>query len=149
MIFIDTISALSNMAVKIIITMERRVRGKLACSVWDGGKDGDNIKILPIVILRHIRKCADESLLQDRASVFGGEVTDYMEFIRQNWLGKRRSDCVGLIKGCGWYDSASGEIVVGSNDMVDVGANAMFTNAMVKGTIDTINHALSTIIVSV
>lgn len=79
-----------------------------------------------------------ESLLQDRASVFGGEVTDYMEFIRQNWLGKRCSDCVGLIKGYGWYDSASGEIVVGSNGMADVGANAMFANATVKGTIDTI-----------
>ena len=63
-----------------------------------------------------------ESLLQDRASVFGGEVTDYMEFIRQNWLGKRCSDCVGLIKGYGWYDSASGEIVVGSNGMADVGS---------------------------
>ncbi len=41
-------------------------------------------------------------------------------------------------KGYGWYDSASGEIVVGSNGMADVGANAMFANATVKGTIDTI-----------
>lgn len=24
--------------------------GKLACTVWSGGKDGDNIKILPIAI---------------------------------------------------------------------------------------------------
>lgn len=79
-----------------------------------------------------------ESLLQDRATVFGSEVTDYMDFIRQNWLGKRTADCVGLIKGYGWYDSASGEIVVGSNGMMDVGANAMFANATVKGTIDTI-----------
>lgn len=79
-----------------------------------------------------------EGLLQDRAAVFGGEVTDYMDFIRQNWLGKRTADCVGLIKGYGWYDSASGEIRVGSNGMMDVGANAMFANATVKGTIDTI-----------
>ena len=79
-----------------------------------------------------------ESLLQDRAAVFGSEVTDYMDFIRQNWLGKRTADCVGLIKGYGWYDSASGEIRVGSNGMMDVGANAMFANATVKGTIDTI-----------
>ena len=74
-----------------------------------------------------------ESLLQDRAAVFGGEVTDYMDFIRQNWLGKRTADCVGLIKGYGWYDAESGEIKVGSNGMMDVGANAT-----VKGTIDTI-----------
>lgn len=79
-----------------------------------------------------------ESLLQDRAAVFGGEVTDYMDFIRQNWLGKRTADCVGLIKGYGWYDAESGEIKVGFNGMMDVGANAMFANATVKGTIDTI-----------
>ena len=79
-----------------------------------------------------------ENLLQDRAAVFGSEVTDYMDFIRQNWLGKRTADCVGLIKGYGWYDAESGEIKVGSNGMMDVGANAMFSNATVKGTVDTI-----------
>ena len=79
-----------------------------------------------------------ESLLQDRAAVFGSEVTDYMDFIRQNWLGKRTADCVGLIKGYGWYDSTSGEIRVGSNGMMDVGANAMFANATVKGTLDSV-----------
>ena len=76
-----------------------------------------------------------ESILQDRASVFGGEVTSYMDFIRSNWLGKRTADCVGLIKGYGWYDSKSGKITVGSNGMADVGANGMFENAKVKGTI--------------
>lgn len=79
-----------------------------------------------------------ESLLQDRASVFGGQVTSYMDFIRANWMGKRTSDCVGLIKGYGWYDAESGEIVVGSNGMMDVTANGMFDAATVKGTIDTI-----------
>ncbi len=44
----------------------------------------------------------------------------------------------GLIKGYGWYDSASGEIRVGSNGMMDVSANGMFENAAIKGTIDTI-----------
>ena len=79
-----------------------------------------------------------ENLLQDRAAVFGSEVTDYMDFIRQNWIGKRTADCVGLIKGYGWYDAESGEIKVGSNGMMDVDANAMFSNATMKGTIDTI-----------
>ena len=79
-----------------------------------------------------------ENLLQDRAAAFGSEVTDYMDFIRQNWIGKRTADCVGLIKGYGWYDAESGEIKVGSNGMMDVGANAMFSNATMKGTIDTI-----------
>ena len=30
--------------------MERRVSGKLSCTVWIGGKDGDSIKVLPIDI---------------------------------------------------------------------------------------------------
>jgi len=28
--------------------------GKLSCTVWDGGKGGDNIKVLPIVIVRYV-----------------------------------------------------------------------------------------------
>lgn len=79
-----------------------------------------------------------ESILQDRASVFGGQVTNYMDFIRENWLGKRTADCVGLIKGYGWYNAESGKFVVGSNGMMDVTANGMFDAATVKGTIDTI-----------
>ena len=77
-----------------------------------------------------------ESLLQDRASVFGGQVTSYMDFIRSNWMGKRTADCVGLIKGYGWYNAESGEIVVGSNGMMDettknqVLAQASFLRAM-------------------
>ena len=61
-----------------------------------------------------------------------------MDFIRSNWMGKRTADCVGLIKGYGWYNAESGEIVVGSNGMMDVTANGMFDAATVKGTIDTI-----------
>ena len=70
--------------------------------------------------------------------MFGGQVTGYMDLIRQNWLGKRTADCVGLIKGYGWYDAESGEIKVGSNGMADVTANGMFEAAEIKGTIDTI-----------
>ena len=79
-----------------------------------------------------------KSILQNRASVFGSQVTSYMDFIRSNWMGKRTSDCVGLIKGYGWYNAESGEIKVGSNGMMDVSANGMFENATIKGTIDTI-----------
>lgn len=32
--------------------MESRVRGKPSCTVWSGGKSGDNIKGLPITISR-------------------------------------------------------------------------------------------------
>ena len=85
-----------------------------------------------------LRKRFDGVAFTGQSAVFGSEVTSYMDFIRHNWLGKRTADCVGLIKGYGWYNPDSGEIVVGSNGMMDVGANAMFANAAVKGTIDTI-----------
>lgn len=76
--------------------------------------------------------------LERLESVFGSHVTDYDDFIRHNWLGKRTADCVGLIKGYGWYDTESGKITVGSNGMQDVTADGMFSAATEKGTIDTI-----------
>ena len=33
---------------------------------------------------------------------FGSHVTDKEEYIKSHWLGRRTSDCVGLIKGYGW-----------------------------------------------
>ena len=83
-------------------------------------------------------KLLDEAELERLESVFGSHVTDYDEFIRANWLGKRTADCVGLSKGYGWYDTQSGKINVGSNGMQDVTANGMFQAASEKGTIDTI-----------
>lgn len=79
-----------------------------------------------------------EELLQDRASMFGEQVTGFEKFIRENWMRRRTADCVGLIKGYGWYTPDSGEIVVGTNGMADVTANGMYDAATVKGTIDTI-----------
>jgi len=79
-----------------------------------------------------------EKLLQDRASMFGEQVTGFEDFIRENWMRRRTADCVGLIKGYGWYNPDSGEIEVGTNGMADVTANGMFDAAIVKGTIDTI-----------
>ena len=80
----------------------------------------------------------DKTELERLESVFGAHVTDYDDFIRHNWLGKRTADCVGLIKGYGWYDTESGKIAVGSNGMQDVTADGMFSAAIEKGTIDTI-----------
>ncbi len=66
------------------------------------------------------------------------EVGNYADFIKQNWLGRRTADCVGLIKGYGWLNAETNEIVYGTNGMPDISANAMFENATEKGTIDTI-----------
>lgn len=80
----------------------------------------------------------DKTELERLESVFGTHVTDYDDFIRHNWLGKRTADCVGLIKGYGWYDTESEKITIGSNGMQDVTADGMFSAATEKDTIDTI-----------
>lgn len=68
---------------------------------------------------------------------FGSHVTDKEEYIKSHWLGRRTSDCVGLIKGYGWYDETSGTIKYGTNDMKDVTADGMFNAAVEKGPIST------------
>ncbi len=68
---------------------------------------------------------------------FGSHVTDKEEYIKSHWLGRRTSDCVGLIKGYGWYDETSGTIKYGANGMKDVTADGMFNAAVKKGPIST------------
>lgn len=68
---------------------------------------------------------------------FGSHVTDKEEYIKSHWLGRRTSDCVGLIKGYGWYDETSGTIKYGTNGMKDVTADGMFNAADEKGPIST------------
>ena len=68
---------------------------------------------------------------------FGSHVTDKEEYIKSHWLGRRTSDCVGLIKGYGWYDESSGTIMYGTIGMKDVTADGMFNAAVEKGPIST------------
>lgn len=78
-----------------------------------------------------------EKELNRLKGVFGSYVTDKEDYIRSHWLGERTSDCVGLIKGYGWYDDTSGTIKYGTNGMKDVTADGMFSAATEKGTINT------------
>ncbi len=64
-------------------------------------------------------------------------VGNYEDFIRNNWLGGRTTDCVGLIKGYGWFDTETKTIGYGTNDMPDVSADGMYNAATVKGSMDT------------
>lgn len=64
-------------------------------------------------------------------------VGKYEDFIRSHWLGRRTTDCVGLIKGYGWLDPDTGKIRYGSNGMPDLGANGMCQSAKVKGPMST------------
>lgn len=78
-----------------------------------------------------------EKELNRLKGVFGTHVTDKEEYIRSHWLGRRTSDCVGLIKGYGWYNEESGTIKYGTNGMKDVTADGMYAAATEKGTINT------------
>lgn len=82
-------------------------------------------------------KVLTEKELNRLKSVFGSHVTDKEDFIRANWLGRRTSDCVGLIKGYGWYDNDSGTIKYGTNGMRDVTADGMYQAAIEKGPMST------------
>lgn len=75
--------------------------------------------------------------LKKLEKTFGSHVTDKEEYIKSHWLGRRISDCVGLIKGYGWYDETSGTIKYGTNGMKDVTADGMFNAAVEKGPIST------------
>ena len=79
-----------------------------------------------------------ESLFESKQEQYPDDVGGKADFIRDNWLGRRTADCVGLIKGYGWLDPESLSIKYGTNGMLDVGANAMHTNAVIKGDISTI-----------
>lgn len=76
--------------------------------------------------------------LNSKAKQYPDEVGGKEEYIRTHWLGGRTADCIGLIKGYGWYDCESGSITYGTNDMPDIGADTMYENATEKGTIDTL-----------
>ena len=79
-----------------------------------------------------------ELLFESKLRQYPEGVGNYEEFIRSNWLGGRTADCVGLIKGYGWLDADALTIRYGTNGMPDIGADAMYRNATVKGSIDTI-----------
>ena len=79
-----------------------------------------------------------EGLFQAKLEQYPDGVGNYEEFIRNNWVGKRTTDCCGLIKGYGWLDPETMSINYGTNGMPDLGANQMYYNASESGTIDTI-----------
>ena len=79
-----------------------------------------------------------EAVLNGKVSQYPDEVGGKEEYIRTHWLGRRTADCIGLIKGYGWYDCESGSIAYGTNDMPDIGTDTMYENATEKGTIDTL-----------
>lgn len=78
------------------------------------------------------------SLYKAKAEQYPDEVGGYADFIEEHWIGGRTADCVGLIKGYGWFNPETGKIEYGTNGMPDIGADTMYANAEESGTIDTI-----------
>lgn len=74
-----------------------------------------------------------DSLFESKLAQYPDGVGNYEDFIRENWLGGRTTDCVGLIKGYGWLDISDMSIGYAINGMPDVGADQMYANATVKG----------------
>ena len=79
-----------------------------------------------------------ESMLTAKMEQYPDEVATKEQFIRDTWLGKRTADCVGLIKGYGWFNTVSQDTEIGANGMQDLSANGMYDVATVKGEISTI-----------
>lgn len=78
-----------------------------------------------------------DSLFSSKLEQYPDGVGNYEDFIRNNWLGGRTTDCVGLIKGYGWLNPDTLGIEYGTNGMPDIGADSMYKNATVSGPMDT------------
>lgn len=83
-------------------------------------------------------KVLDDALLSAKLEQYPDNVGVYEDFIRENWLGGRTADCIGLIKGYCWYDPVTGKVDYAVNGMPDIGADYMYNSVAEKGTIDTI-----------
>lgn len=76
-----------------------------------------------------------QSLFEYKLVQYPDGVGNYEEFIRTHWLGRRTTDCIGLIKGYGWLDPYSCTIKYGTNGMPDYSADYMH-NVAVEGGFD-------------
>ena len=73
------------------------------------------------------------SLLEYKVNQYPDGVGKYRTFIEQNYLHRRTTDCIGLVKSYGWFNPETGGIDYGSNGMPDYSANEMYRNAVSKG----------------
>jgi hypothetical protein len=73
-----------------------------------------------------------QGLFQEKLTQYPDGVGKYADFIKANWLNKRSTDCVGLIKGYTWWNGKDPVYTPST----DVSANGMFQAATEKGTIN-------------
>lgn len=75
-----------------------------------------------------------ESLFAYKLEQYPDGVGNYEDFIRDNWLGRRTTDCCGLIKGYSWLNPDTLAIEYATNGMPDYGANQLYASAEEYGT---------------
>ena len=73
------------------------------------------------------------SLFEYKLEQYPEGVGNYEDFIRENWLGRRTADCIGLIKGYGWFDPETGKFSYAVNGVPDYGANDMYCTSVKAG----------------
>lgn len=74
------------------------------------------------------------SLLNQKIKQYPNGVGKYTSYIRNNYMGKKVTDCVGLIKGYYWSEGSK----IKYNSATDVNANMMYNKATKKGKIGSI-----------
>lgn len=77
------------------------------------------------------------ALFNYKLNQYPDAIGKYADFIRENWLDRRTTDCVGLIKGYGWLDPDTGTINYATNGMPDFSADQMYRSASESGSMDT------------
>ena len=73
------------------------------------------------------------SVLEYKAEQYSDGVGIYEDFIREHWLGRRTADCIGLVKGYGWFDADTGKFGYETNGVPDYGANDMYRTSVQAG----------------
>ena len=104
-------------------------------------------------LVEHAKKALDEKwgyvwgtfgqvlnglLLNQKLDQYPDGVGKYEDFIKKNWLGKRTTDCVGLIKSYIWWKENNPSYY----SKTDVSANGMYNIAKEKGPISTMPYIL-------
>lgn len=79
-----------------------------------------------------------EDAFASKLAQYPEALTTQADFIRSTWVGRRTTDCVGLIKSYGWLDAETATILYNTNGMPDISANEMYHRAAESGDIGTI-----------
>ena len=82
------------------------------------------------------------TLLAAKVQQYPDRVGSRMEFIRDNWLGRRTTDCIGLIKSYSWFDPYTRRIEYGTGGMPDINADQMYEAASEKGKLGGLFHRI-------